>query len=103
MTGKAQIMDSVDNAGIGGTFGGNPLCCRAGLAVLKILKEKKLVKRSNEVGKKVIEKFKSFYKKYPFVGDVRGLGGMNAMEIVVDRKSRKPNGDLAKGHRPALL
>jgi 4-aminobutyrate aminotransferase/(S)-3-amino-2-methylpropionate transaminase len=96
VTGKAEIMDSVDNAGIGGTFGGNPVCCRAGLAVLKILKEKKLVERSNAVGKKVMEKFKSFYKKYPFVGDVRGLGGMNAMEIVVDKKNPKPNGDLAK-------
>jgi 4-aminobutyrate aminotransferase/(S)-3-amino-2-methylpropionate transaminase len=96
VTGKAQIMDSVDNAGIGGTFGGNPVCCRAGLAVLKILKEKKLVQRANEVGKKVTDKFQSFYKKYPFVGDVRGLGAMNGMEIVVDRKSRKPNGDLAK-------
>ena len=97
VTGKAQIMDSVDNAGIGGTFGGNPVCCQAGLAVLRILKEKKLVKRANEVGKKVTDKFQSFYKKYPFVGDVRGLGAMNGMEIVVDRKSRKPNGDLAKG------
>jgi 4-aminobutyrate aminotransferase / (S)-3-amino-2-methylpropionate transaminase / 5-aminovalerate transaminase len=96
VTGKAEIMDSVDNAGIGGTFGGNPLCCRAGLAVLKILKEKKLAERSNAVGKRVMEKFKSFYKKYPFVGDVRGLGGMNAMEIVVDKKNPKPNGDLAK-------
>jgi len=96
VTGKAQIMDSVDNAGVGGTFGGNPVCCQAGLAVLKILKEKKLVKRANEVGKKVTDKFQSFYKKYPFVGDVRGLGAMNGMEIVVDRKSRKPNGDLAK-------
>ena len=49
------------------------------------------------VGKKVTDKFQSFYKKYPFVGDVRGLGAMNGMEIVVDRESRKPNGDLAKG------
>lgn len=96
VTGKAAVMDSVENAGIGGTFGGNPVCCRAGLAVLKILKEKKLVERSNAIGKKVMEKFRSFYKKYPYVGDVRGLGAMNAMEIVVDQKNPKPNGDLAK-------
>jgi 4-aminobutyrate aminotransferase/(S)-3-amino-2-methylpropionate transaminase len=96
VTGKAEIMDSVDNAGIGGTFGGNPVCCRAGLAVMKILKEKKLVERANGVGKKIMDKFQSFYKKYPFVGDVRGLGAMNAMEIVVDKKNPKPNGELAK-------
>jgi 4-aminobutyrate aminotransferase/(S)-3-amino-2-methylpropionate transaminase len=96
VTGKAAVMDAVENAGIGGTFGGNPVCCRAGLAVLKILKEKKLVERSNAIGKKVMKKFRSFYKKYPYVGDVRGLGAMNAMEIVVDQKNPKPNGDLAK-------
>lgn len=96
VTGKAEIMDSVEYGGIGGTFGGNPISCRAGLAVLKILKEKKLVERADAIGDQVMKKFHSFAKKYPFVGDVRGLGAMNAMEIVVDRKSSKPNGDLAK-------
>jgi 4-aminobutyrate aminotransferase/(S)-3-amino-2-methylpropionate transaminase len=96
VTGKAEIMDSVEYGGIGGTFGGNPISCRAGLAVLKILKEKKLVGRADAIGDQVMKKFHSFAKKYPFVGDVRGLGAMNAMEIVVDRKSSKPNGDLAK-------
>jgi 4-aminobutyrate aminotransferase/(S)-3-amino-2-methylpropionate transaminase len=96
ITGKAEIMDSVDNAGIGGTYGGNPVCCRAGLAVLKILKEKNLVERANVIGGRVMEKFRSFAKKYPFVGDVRGLGAMNAMELILDKKNPKPNGDLAK-------
>ncbi len=96
VTGKAAIMDAVDNAGIGGTFGGNPVCCRAGLAVLKMLKEKKLVERSQAIGQKVTEKFKALEKKYPYVGDVRSLGAMNGMEIVVDKKNPKPNGDLAK-------
>jgi 4-aminobutyrate aminotransferase / (S)-3-amino-2-methylpropionate transaminase / 5-aminovalerate transaminase len=41
-------------------------------------------------------KFRSFQKKYPFVGDVRGLGAMNGMEIVVDKKNPKPNADLTK-------
>jgi 4-aminobutyrate aminotransferase / (S)-3-amino-2-methylpropionate transaminase / 5-aminovalerate transaminase len=96
VTGKAEIMDSVDNGGIGGTFGGNPVCCAAGLAVLKILKEKNLVQRSNVVGKKIMEKFQTLREKYHFIGDVRGLGAMNALEIVADKKNPKPNGDLAK-------
>ena len=96
VTGRAEIMDSVDAGGIGGTFGGNPICCAAGLAVLKILKEENLVERANAVGEKVMKKFRSMVKKYPFVGDVRGLGAMNGMEIVVDKKNPKPNGDLAK-------
>jgi 4-aminobutyrate aminotransferase/(S)-3-amino-2-methylpropionate transaminase len=96
ITGKAEIMDSVGAGGIGGTFGGNPVCCAAGLAVLKILKEEKLADRSNEIGKKVMVKLRSFQKKYPFVGDVRGLGAMNGMEIVADKKNPKPNADLTK-------
>jgi len=96
ITGKAEIMDSVDSGGIGGTFGGNPLCCAAGLAVMKILKEKKLADLADGIGKKVMEKFQAFQKKYPFVGDVRGLGAMNCMEIVMEKKSSKPNADLTK-------
>ncbi len=96
VTGKAEIMDSVDNGGIGGTYGGNPVCCAAGLAVLKILKEKGLVERAGVIGKKVMEKFQRLQKKYHFIGDVRGLGAMNALEIVADKKNLKPNGDLTK-------
>ncbi len=96
VTGKAEIMDSVENGGIGGTFGGNPVCCAAGLAVLKIFREQKLVERANVVGEKIMNRFRSFDRKYPFIGDVRGLGAMNALEIVLDKKNPKPNADLAK-------
>jgi 4-aminobutyrate aminotransferase-like enzyme len=96
VTGRAEVMDSVKSGGIGGTFGGNPVCCAAGLAVLKILIEEKLVERANDIGAKVMRRFRSFAKKYPFIGDVRGLGAMNGMEIVINKKNPKPNGDLAK-------
>jgi 4-aminobutyrate aminotransferase/(S)-3-amino-2-methylpropionate transaminase len=96
LTGKAEIMDSVDSSGIGGTFGGNPVCCRAGLAVLNILQRDKLAERANVIGREVMRKFRALARKYPFIGDVRGLGAMNALEIVSDRKNSKPNGDLAK-------
>jgi 4-aminobutyrate aminotransferase/(S)-3-amino-2-methylpropionate transaminase len=89
-------MDSVEGGGIGGTFGGNPICCAAGLAVLKILKEENLVEQANIIGEKVMKKFRSFARKYPFIGDVRGLGAMNGMEVVTNKKDPKPNGDLAK-------
>jgi len=96
ITGRAEVMVSVENGGIGGTFGGNPVCCAAGLAVMKIFREQRLVERANVVGEKIMKRFRSFARKYPFIGDVRGLGAMNAMEIVHDRKSSKPNADLAK-------
>lgn len=96
ITGKAEIMDSIDGGGIGTTFGGNPLSCRAGLEVIKILKKQKLVERSNIIGEKIMKKFRSFVKKYSFVGDARGLGAMNGLEIVADKTSRAPDGDMAK-------
>ncbi|MGB9700487.1 MAG: 4-aminobutyrate--2-oxoglutarate transaminase [Thermodesulfobacteriota bacterium] len=96
VTGKAEIMDAVESGGLGGTFGGNPVCCQAGLAVLKIFREKNLVARAGEIGQKIMEKLFSFKEKFPFIGDVRGLGAMNALEIVVDKKNPQPNGDLTK-------
>jgi 4-aminobutyrate aminotransferase / (S)-3-amino-2-methylpropionate transaminase / 5-aminovalerate transaminase len=96
VTGSAEIMDSVESGGLGGTFSGNPVCCAAGLAVLKMLKEEKLVERADMIGKVIMKKFHSLARKCAFVGEVRGLGAMNGLEIVVDRKNPKPNGDLAK-------
>lgn len=96
VTGKAEIMDAVESGGLGGTFGGNPVCCQAALAVLKIFKEKRLVERAAEIGQKIMAKLFSFQEKFPFVGDVRGLGAMNALEMVVDKKNPQPNGDLVK-------
>lgn len=96
VTGKAEIMDAVESGGLGGTFGGNPVCCQAGLAVLKIFREKNLVARAGEIGQKIMDKLFSFKEKFPFVGDVRGLGAMNAIEVVIDKKNPQPNGDLVK-------
>ncbi|MEM2914263.1 MAG: aminotransferase class III-fold pyridoxal phosphate-dependent enzyme, partial [Candidatus Bathyarchaeia archaeon] len=96
VTGKAEIMDAVESGGLGGTFGGNPVCCQAGLAVLKIFREKNLVARAGEIGQKIMDKLFSFKEKFPFVGDVRGLGAMNAIEVVIDKKNPQPHGDLVK-------
>jgi 4-aminobutyrate aminotransferase/(S)-3-amino-2-methylpropionate transaminase len=96
ITGKAEIMDSIEGGGIGTTFGGNPLSCRAGLEVLKIIKKQKLVERANIIGERIMKKFRSFVRKYPFVGDARGLGAMNGLEIVTNKTNPVPNGDLAK-------
>jgi len=96
VTGNAEIMDAVESGGLGGTFGGNPVCCQAGLAVLKILKEKKLVERSQEIGQQIMNKLRTFAEKFPFVGEVRGLGAMNALEIVMNKQNPQPNGDLTK-------
>ena len=90
ITGKAELMDHPQSGGLGGTFAGNPLACRAGLAVLDQFEKKKLLVRGEKIGKRVMERFKEFQEKYRAIGDVRGLGAMVGMELVVDRTTKEP-------------
>jgi 4-aminobutyrate aminotransferase/(S)-3-amino-2-methylpropionate transaminase len=96
ITGKAELMDHPQVGGLGGTYAGNPVACRAALVVLDQFEKKKLLARGEEIGKKVLRRFKEFYEKYPIVGDVRGLGAMVGMELVVDRKTKEPATALTK-------
>jgi 4-aminobutyrate aminotransferase / (S)-3-amino-2-methylpropionate transaminase / 5-aminovalerate transaminase len=96
ITGKTEIMDHPQVGGLGGTYAGNPLACRAGLAILEQFEKKKLLYKGEEIGKKVMKRFKEFYEKYPVVGDVRGLGAMVGMELVVDRQTKEPATALTK-------
>src|SRR5512136_874557 len=90
VTGKAELMDHPQVGGLGGTFSGNVVALRAGLAVLEQFEKKGLLKRAEQIGKKMIERFRAFQKEYEIVGDVRGLGAMVAMELVTDRKTKEP-------------
>jgi len=90
VTGRAELMDYPQVGGLGGTFAGNPVACRAALAVLDQFEKKDLLSRAEKVGKMVLEKFKELQEDYSMVGDVRGLGAMVGMELVVDRKTKEP-------------
>jgi 4-aminobutyrate aminotransferase/(S)-3-amino-2-methylpropionate transaminase len=94
ITGKAEIMDAPHAGGLGGTFSGNPIACRAGLAVLDLLDETTLAK-SVSLGKKVKEGFLELQKRFEIIGDVRGLGPMVGMELVKSRKGKEPAADEA--------
>jgi 4-aminobutyrate aminotransferase / (S)-3-amino-2-methylpropionate transaminase / 5-aminovalerate transaminase len=96
VTGTDKIMDAVHTGGLGGTYGGNPLACRAALAVLTVMEEEKLLEKSAELGQHVRTTLMELYKKCQLIGEVRGLGAMLALELVVDRASKKPAADAAK-------
>jgi len=96
VVGDRKIMDSVHPGGIGGTYSGNALGCAAGLAVLDILESENLMSRSEAIGHKVRARFDTFKEKYALVGDVRGLGAMVAMELVIDREGKQPAAEAAK-------
>jgi len=83
VTGRAEIMDSVHVGGLGGTYGGNPLSCAAALGVFETLEAEKLVERANHIGKILGDSLRAMQAKYPVIGEVRGRGAMQAIELVV--------------------
>ena len=95
VTGRAEIMDAPQVGGLGGTYGGNPLACAAALAVLDTMAEEHIAENGERVGRRVRGRFEEWQKAYQCIGDVRGLGAMVAMELVVDRASKLPDKNLA--------
>ena len=92
VTGRAEIMDSVHVSGLGGTYGGNPVACAAALGAIATIEEENLIQRANEIGEKISDALHSLQKKYPVIGEVRGRGAMQAIELVVPG-SKEPNSD----------
>jgi len=72
------------------TFGGNPIACAAGLAVLDVLEEEHLQENALRVGAYLIARLKSLQAKHALIGDVRGLGLFLGLDLVLDRDTREP-------------
>ncbi len=89
VTGKAEIMDSVQEGGMGGTFSGNPLSCEAAKAAIDFIMKEKLWKNAERIGQVVEKRFDGFKEDYPFIGDARGLGAMRAIELVKNKISKE--------------
>lgn len=91
---SVEVMEGVAPGTIGGTYCGNPLACAASLKTIEIMERDHLADRSVEIGKKVTARYKEIQKKYPVVGDVRGLGGMIGIEFVKDPETKEPDAAL---------
>jgi 4-aminobutyrate aminotransferase/(S)-3-amino-2-methylpropionate transaminase len=90
ITGKAEIMDATHSGGLGGTFGGNPLACVAGLKVIEVMQRDNFSDKANSIGKICMDRLNAMKEKYQIIGDVRGRGAMIAMELVKDRRTKEP-------------
>ncbi len=95
VTGRADLMDAVHVGGLGGTYGGNPIACRAGLAVLDTLDDK-MLESARKLGDNLRKRLLDMQKRYKIIGDVRGLGPMIGIELVKDRESKEPASDETK-------
>jgi 4-aminobutyrate aminotransferase / (S)-3-amino-2-methylpropionate transaminase / 5-aminovalerate transaminase len=91
VTGRAELMDSAQVGGLGGTYTGNPVSCAAALAAVDYIEREKLPERAERIGTEVERRFQCFVERFPFVGDARGLGAMRALELVKDRRTKEPD------------
>ncbi|MBK7863523.1 MAG: 4-aminobutyrate--2-oxoglutarate transaminase [Archangiaceae bacterium] len=90
VVGRAEIVNSSDPGGLGGTYGGNPMACAAAVESMALFEREKLVERGAAMGKKLEAALRGLAEKHPLIGDVRGLGAMQAIELVTNRKTREP-------------
>ena len=82
VVGRAEIMDSAQPGGLGGTFGGNPVSAAAAIAVFEQIEERNLLGEAVRIEKALTTALLDLQKKYPIIGDVRGTGAMIAIELV---------------------
>ena len=95
VTGAAEIVDAVDPGGLGGTFGGNPLSCAAAVAALDEASSAEFLARAQELGVSLRDRLDAISGRVRFVGEVRGLGPMIALELVEDRETKAPAAGIA--------
>jgi 4-aminobutyrate aminotransferase-like enzyme/Ser/Thr protein kinase RdoA (MazF antagonist) len=84
------------------TFGGNPVACAAALAVLDVLEDEDLVANAAAVGESLRAQLRSLAGRFDAIGDVRGRGLMTGVELVRDRETREPAGNVAARVKDAM-
>jgi len=95
IVGSAQVMDAPLPGGLGGTYAGNPVACAAALAVLDVFETEAVVAHAAAIGERLREGLLALQQRVPAIGDVRGMGCMLAIELVVDRATQEPDAALA--------
>ncbi|MEM6631693.1 MAG: aspartate aminotransferase family protein [Bacteroidota bacterium] len=88
---RPEIAESIGSEGLMiSTFGGNPVACAASVAVLDVLEEQDTPSKAHVLGDMLRSGLDRLKEKYPIIGDVRGRGLMQGLELVLDRKSKEP-------------
>ncbi|MGH2977319.1 MAG: 4-aminobutyrate--2-oxoglutarate transaminase [Gaiellaceae bacterium] len=95
VVGKAEIMDSLWDNAVGGTYVGNPVALAAAVAVLDVFEEEGLVERAQRIGDTIRPRMLAWQERFEAIGDVRGLGAMLAVEYVENRETKQPAPGIA--------
>lgn len=96
VVGRADVMDAPTPGGLGGTYAGNPIACAAALAVFEVFEKEQLLNRAKLMGANLFKQLNALAKKYPCIGDVRGLGAMVAIELFEEGDISRPATELTK-------
>lgn len=98
IVGKADIMDAPEPGGLGGTYAGNPVACAAALGVFEAFEAEDLLDKSAKQGELILKRLKAIKRKKTGrpIGDIRGLGGMTAFELVTSHGGNEPDPAAAK-------
>mgnify|MGYP001264837269 CR=1 FL=1 len=91
VVGRKEILDSANPGELGGTYAGSPVACAAALAVIDIMEEEGLPEKAELQGQKLEARLLELQEKHAFVGEIRRLGAMVAVEIVDNRTDKNPN------------
>ena len=83
VTGRAEVMDSPNPGGLGGTYAGNPLAVAAAHAVLDVIEDEQLCDRATRLGQRLKQRLAGIASEVPEITDIRGPGFMNAVEFNV--------------------
>jgi 4-aminobutyrate aminotransferase/(S)-3-amino-2-methylpropionate transaminase len=94
VTGRAEIMDAPHLGAVGGTYGGSPITCVAAIEAVKTISSPAFLKKTDALGQQMKRTLDAWQKKYPLIGDSRGLGAMRLIEFVKDKKTKVPDPDL---------
>ena len=95
LIGRKEIMESLDAPAHLFTTAGNPVCCVAALATIKVIEEEKLIKNAENLNKIAFERFTSMKKQFSFIGEVRGLGLSIGVDLVKDPLTKERNKEAA--------
>ena len=102
VTGRAEVMDSPNPGGLGGTYAGNPLAVAAAHAVLDVIADEQLCDRATRLGQRLKQRLAGIASEVPEITDIRGPGFMNAVEFNV-AGSDKPNPEMTNRVREEAL
>lgn len=90
VVGRAEVVDAAEPGALGGTYTGNPIACAAALEAIQVVERDGLTARAARLGARLEARLRALAEKHPLIGDVRGLGAMQAIELVEDRATHAP-------------